>query len=62
MLIYRQQKHSVLSCFNVLALVLSNHVTVGDTALPLAQTTKDVLWLSSILGLMGAQVQVNSKY
>lgn len=55
----RQQKYSVLSCFNVLALVLSNHVTVGNTALPLAQTTKDVAWLSSILGLMGALVQVN---
>lgn len=54
----RQQKYSVLSCFNVLALVLGNHVTVGNTALPLAQTTKDISWLSSILSLMGALVRV----
>ncbi|XP_046686847.1 dihydroxyacetone phosphate acyltransferase, partial [Homalodisca vitripennis] len=52
-----QQKHAVLTCFNILALVLSNHMAASDSPLLLSKAAKDVAWLSSVLSVLGAYVK-----
>ncbi|KAG8289707.1 hypothetical protein J6590_098828 [Homalodisca vitripennis] len=54
---YSQQKHAVLTCFNILALVLSNHMAASDSPLLLSKAAKDVAWLSSVLSVLGAYVK-----
>ncbi|XP_054282867.1 dihydroxyacetone phosphate acyltransferase [Macrosteles quadrilineatus] len=53
----RQQKHSILSCFNVFSLVLSNHIVSSDSPLLLSKAAEDLAWLSSVLSVMGAYVK-----
>uniref|UniRef100_A0A1B6CG76 Phospholipid/glycerol acyltransferase domain-containing protein n=1 Tax=Clastoptera arizonana TaxID=38151 RepID=A0A1B6CG76_9HEMI len=57
-IIDRQQKLSVLTCFNVLALVLGNHINVSTSPLTLTQAIKDVAWLSTVLDVLGAFVDI----
>lgn len=56
---FSQQRHAVLSCFNILALVLSSHFLTCDAPLPLSEAAKDVVWLSSVLSILGAYVRVD---
>ncbi|XP_075221478.1 dihydroxyacetone phosphate acyltransferase [Lycorma delicatula] len=53
-----QQKNMVLNTFNILAMVLTNHLMVNSLEpLLIDHVSKDVVWLSAVLKTQGAVVQ-----
>nr|XP_018901093.1 PREDICTED: dihydroxyacetone phosphate acyltransferase isoform X2 [Bemisia tabaci] len=45
----RQQRSCVVSCFNLISMVLTNHLLVNDEPLYLKQLVSDVSWLRSVM-------------
>ncbi|XP_039283494.1 dihydroxyacetone phosphate acyltransferase [Nilaparvata lugens] len=54
-----QQKNMVITCFHLVAIVMSNHCLVGAAgkSLQLEQASREVAWLAAVLSAFGAVVQ-----
>ncbi|XP_044263881.1 dihydroxyacetone phosphate acyltransferase [Tribolium madens] len=55
-IVYKQQKHCVITTFNLLAIVLHNNLTSGRSLLSVDEIIDEILWLRTIIQSLGAYV------
>lgn len=55
-IVYKQQKHCVITTFNLLSIILHNNLTSGRELLSIDEIIQEVLWLKEIIEKLGAYV------
>lgn len=60
-IVYSQQKHCMISTFNLIALVLMNNLIAKKEALNMLSLTSEVLWIKSVIEQFGAQVSLKDE-
>lgn len=59
-IVHTQQKHCVITPFNLIAIVLDNNVTGGRDLLRISDLLVEVKWLKSVLEAFGARVDMTN--
>lgn len=60
--VQQQQRHSVISAFNLISIVLNNSVLEGAGPPLLNEVVADVSWLKSVMEVLGALIGVQGEY
>ena len=59
--VQQQQRHAVLSAFNLIAIILNNSVLEGTGPPLLKQLVADVSWFRSVMEELGALIDIQGK-
>jgi glycerone phosphate O-acyltransferase len=60
--VQQQQRHSVISAFNLISIFLNNSVLEGCDPPLISEVTANVSWLKSVMEVLGALVDIQGKY
>ncbi|GLV33264.1 Glyceronephosphate O-acyltransferase [Carabus blaptoides fortunei] len=56
--VHTQQKHAVLTVFNLIAILVNNNMILGGAPFILDQLSLEILWLRDILEHLGARIEI----
>jgi glycerone phosphate O-acyltransferase len=59
-IVYRQQKHCVITTFNLLAIVLHNNLIKGKDLLNVEEIIEEIVWLKGIVEALGGFVCIDN--
>lgn len=60
--VQQQQRHSVISAFNLIAIILNNSVLEGNGPPPLNEVVANVSWLKSVMEMLGALIDIQGEW
>jgi glycerone phosphate O-acyltransferase len=59
--VQQQQRHSVISAFNLMSIVLNNSVLEGTGPPLLSEVVANVSWLKSVMEVLGALIDIQGE-
>lgn len=60
--VQQQQRHSVISAFNLISIVLNNSVLEGTGPPPVNEVVANVSWLKSVMEMVGALIDIQGEW
>ena len=60
--VQQQQRHAVISAFNLISTVLNNSVVEGTGPPPLNEVVANVSWLKSVMEMLGALIDIQGEW
>jgi hypothetical protein len=60
--VQQQQRHSVISAFNLISIILNNSVMEGTGPPPLNEVVGNVSWLKSVMEMLGALIDIQGEW
>jgi len=60
--VQQQQRHAVISAFNLISLILNNSVVEGTGPPPLNEVVANVSWLKSVMEMLGALIDIRGEW
>jgi glycerone phosphate O-acyltransferase len=60
--VQQQQRHSVISPFNLISIILNNSVLQGTGPPPLNEVVGNVSWLKSVMEMLGALIDIRGEW
>ena len=58
----QQQRHSVISAFNLISIILNNSVLEGTGPPPVNEVVANVSWLKSVMEMLGALIDIQGEW
>ena len=58
----KQQRHAVISAFNLISIILNNSVVEGTGPPPLNEVVANVSWLKSVMEMLGALIDIQGEW